>query len=222
MTKIEQLRGACYLAADLLLIRTLIPLCAQLIQPDISLAAQNFCYFLFGFFAVLWLFREFLRLNIRHFRIFPKQILLSALVGICSYLALTELVGTLTVLLYPRFLNFNDSTIFALLEENFPLMAIGTVLLVPVTEELLYRGLVFGNLLNKNKPLAYILSAALFAAIHVLPHIGQQEPLMLLCCFVQYLPAGISLGWAYHKSGSIFAPIAIHAAVNAMGIAAMR
>ena len=222
MTKFEQLRGACYLAADLLLIRTLIPFCAQLIQPDISLAAQNFCYFLFGFCAVLWLFREFLRLNIRHFRIFPKQILLSALVGICSYLALTELVGTLTVLLYPRFLNFNDSTIFALLEQNFPLMAIGTVLLVPVTEELLYRGLVFGNLLNKNKPLAYILSAALFAAIHVLPHIGQQEPLMLLCCFVQYLPAGISLGWAYHKSGSIFAPIAIHAAVNAMGIAAMR
>ena len=34
--------------------------------------------------------------------------------------------------------------------------------------------------------------------------------------------SGISLGWAYHKSGSIFAPILVHAAVNAMGIAAMR
>ena len=40
---------------------------------------------------------------------------------------------------------------------------------------------------------------------------------------VAYTPySGISLGWAYHKSGSIFAPILIHAAVNAMGIAAMR
>ena len=222
MTKFEQLRGLCYLAADLLLIRTLIPFCAQLIRPDISLAAQNFFYFLFGFAAVLWLFRDFLKLNVRHFRLFPKQILLTALVGICSYLALTELVGTLTVLLYPQFLNFNDSAIIDLLEQNFPLMAVGTVLLVPVTEELLYRGLVFGNLLNKSKPLAYILSAALFAAIHVLPHVGQQTPEMLLCCALQYLPAGISLGWAYHKSGSIFAPILIHAAVNAMGIAAMR
>ena len=111
MTKFEQLRGLCYLAADLLLIRTLIPFCAQLIRPDISLAAQNFFYFLFGFAAVLWMFRDFLRLNVRHFRLFPKQILLTALVGICSYLALTELVGTLTVLLYPQFLNFNDSAI---------------------------------------------------------------------------------------------------------------
>lgn len=222
MTKKEQLHGLVYLAAQLLMIPALIPFCVTLFVPGASKAIQNFASFLFGFICVCVIFRKFLANSIRIFPRLARHILLCALVGICSYLTLTELVGRLTLLLYPRFINFNDSSILLLLAENFPLMAIGTVFLVPVTEELLYRGLVFGGLLAKSKWLAYAVSAALFAAIHVTPYLSQQEPAMLLAAFVQYLPAGISLGWAYHKSGSIFAPILIHATINALGIAVTR
>ena len=36
--------------------------------------------------------------------------------------------------------------------------------------------------------------------------------------FLQYLPAGLCLAWAYTKADTIFAPILIHAAVNAVSI----
>ena len=44
----------------------------------------------------------------------------------------------------------------------------------------------------------------------------------LLLCFLQYIPAGIALGWAYVRSGSILTPILIHTLVNAIGVAILR
>ena len=42
------------------------------------------------------------------------------------------------------------------------------------------------------------------------------------CRFLQYLPAGLSLAWAYTKSDTIFAPIAIHACINLVAIGGLR
>ena len=44
----------------------------------------------------------------------------------------------------------------------------------------------------------------------------------LLLAFLQYLPAGLVLAWAYRKSGSIFSPILIHAAVNTLALLSLR
>ncbi len=98
-------------------------------------------------------------------------------------------------------------------------MAIATVLLVPPAEELIFRGLIFGCAAEKSGALGYALSCALFALVHILGYVGAYSPAQLACCFVQYLPAGIALAWAYHFSGSIFSPIAIHALINAMSLA---
>ena len=58
--------------------------------------------------------------------------------------------------------------------------------------------------------------------IHVMGYIGQFDWLTLVLCFLQYIPAGLWLAWAYEKSDSIFAPMLIHTAINAIGIYAMR
>ena len=83
-------------------------------------------------------------------------------------------------------------------------------------------GLVFGLLLPKSKTAAYLVSAALFAAIHVVGYAGSVDLTSLVLAFIQYLPAGLVLGWAYEKGGTIIAPMVIHMAINAMGIWAMR
>ena len=44
----------------------------------------------------------------------------------------------------------------------------------------------------------------------------------MLMALLQYLPAGLCLAWSYAKSDTIFAPILIHALVNAWGIYEMR
>ena len=102
------------------------------------------------------------------------------------------------------------------------LMTLGTVVLVPPVEECLYRGLIFRRLYGVNKWAAYIVSIVVFALIHIIGYIGSYSPLELCMAVLQYLPAGLCLAWAYTKGGTIFAPIFIHAFVNAVGIYRMR
>ena len=146
----------------------------------------------------------------------------SAAVGFCIYWLLSIAVGALIQVLYPDFFNVNDDSISQLLEENGTLIRIGTVLLVPVTEELLYRGLIFRSIYRKNPVSAYVISIFLFAALHVVSYITMYEPLHLALCFLQYLPAGFCLAWAYVRADSIWAPILIHIAVNQIGTASLR
>ena len=59
-------------------------------------------------------------------------------------------------------------------------------------------------------------------AIHVLGFIGKYSALELVMAVLQYLPAGLSLAWAYTKSDTIFAPIVIHACINLVAIGGLR
>ena len=124
--------------------------------------------------------------------------------------------------LLPGFSNINDAAITELARTNYALMLIGVVFLVPLTEEMLYRGLIFRNLWQSSKVAAYLLSMAAFAAVHVLGYIGSEDIATLLICFLQYLPAGLCLAWTYTKADNIFAPILVHAIVNAIAIGALR
>ena len=124
--------------------------------------------------------------------------------------------------LLPGFSNVNDTAISAMAQTNYTLMLIGVGFLVPLSEEMLYRGLIFRNLWQDSKVAAYLLSMAAFAAIHVLGYIGSEDITTLLICFLQYLPAGLCLAWTYTKADNIFAPIVVHALVNALAIGALR
>ena len=116
----------------------------------------------------------------------------------------------------------NDNAIGTMVQENRALMILGAVVLAPVAEELLFRGVVFGGLFNRRPVMAYVLSTVCFSAIHVVGYIGLFSWDILALCFLQYLPAGICLAWSYARSGSILTPILIHTLVNAMGVAIMR
>jgi membrane protease YdiL (CAAX protease family) len=63
-----------------------------------------------------------------------------------------------------------------------------------------------------------ILSICLFSLVHLLGYIGQYTPLQFFLAFLQYVPAGIALCGAYITSGTIFAPILLHTAINGLGM----
>ena len=138
--------------------------------------------------------------------------------GLAAYYACNFLTLRLIRLLVPGFTNYNDAVISAMSRSGRYLMVVSTVILVPPAEECVFRGLIFRNLYGKSRWVAYVVSILAFAAIHVLGFIGKYSALELVMAVLQYLPAGLSLAWAYTKSDTIFAPIIIHACINLVAI----
>lgn len=214
----KEIRNGCvYLALNLLLLPGLISLVG--LGLGLDTAGINFCYYFLNFAFVLWIFRKFLWGNVLVAldRLFP--VLVYSILAYLGYETVTNLVSTLIFFINPGFVNFNDASVAGMVTQN-PLLAFSVIALVPLAEETLYRGLVFRGLYQKNHILAYCVSMAFFSAIHVLGYADLLTPVQLLFSFIQYLPAGYCLCFAYRRSGTIIAPIAVHMAINAMAVLA--
>ena len=89
------------------------------------------------------------------------------------------------------------------------LIIVTAVFIVPVFEEMLFRGL-FQTMLRSllGRPwLSVLISSALFASVHSNP---QHWPALLVLA--------LFMGYAYEKSGSLFRPVFIHSLFNAVSI----
>ena len=222
MTRREILFSGVYLVFELWLLPGLLTAVNIALGSPWSPAAVNFLYFLLNFTAMIVILRQFLLASAKDALRRPVPILIHALLGTAGYYSMTSLLTRLLLILEPGFSNVNDASLSLIARQEFLLMAAGTVLLVPLTEECLFRGLLFGAVRKHSRAAAWILSMALFAAIHVIAYIGKYPARLLALCFLQYLPAGFCIAWCYAKADNIFTPILIHTAVNAMGMAAMR
>ncbi len=222
MSQQEASLGWLYLTAELFVLPWGLQSIVSLLPVPISWASLNFLYFLLNFLAIFAIFRRYLLRSLLAARKQPWQFIRCSAGTLALYFLASWLVGCVCAWASPGFSNVNDGAILSMASKDFPLVAFGTVLLVPTAEEVLYRGLVFGQLSRKNPFAAWALSIALFSAIHVVNYIGEYPPLTLALCFLQYLPAGLCLNLAYASSGTIVSPILIHTIINAIGIFAMR
>lgn len=222
ITRTEVLLGFIYIAVQLLVLPFALLVVNQFLNNPLSAVQAQFVLFGIDFICVTLIFHRFLiqcgRLSLSN----PFRTLRFAGMGLLLYWVGSFAVNLFVLSVYPEFSNVNDASISELTQSNYTLMTIGTVLLVPITEETLYRGLVFGSLYKRSPVAAYGVSTLVFAALHVVGYIGSYNPMLLLLCFVQYVPAGLCLAWAYAQADSIWAPILIHIAVNQMGVMAMR
>ena len=218
----EALLGGIYLAVNILVLPRLFPLVHNLLGAPLGAAQLNFIFFCVNFLAVIVIFRKFLAASTRDALKVPFPTIWYAILGFFGNRILGEFVTIFCISVYPDFANVNDGSIAVMVQQDFLMMALGTVLLVPLAEEVLYRGLLFRGLFDRSPLAAYLVSTLLFAAIHVTGYIGQYEPVLLLLCFLQYLPAGYCLAFAYHRSGTIAAPIFMHMMTNISAISAMR
>ena len=221
MHRFETVTGLIYIFLQIFILPVILVVVNSFLHSPLSDAALNFALFAMNFICVTVIFHRFLIDSVQVLLERPKQIFLTCLKGFGLYWMGSILVNTLVVCLDPSFSNVNDENIAVLTDQNFHLMAIGTVVLVPVVEETLYRGVIFGQLYRKNHVLGYVVSVAAFSALHILGYIGYYSPFRLFLCFLQYIPAGIFLAWTYVKADTIWAPILIHMTVNLIGMLAM-
>ena len=214
--------GIRYLLFQLVFLGSVLALLLQILQLPATDMYLDTAYFITNFGLVVWIFRHYLWQSLKHGIKHWCKLLIAAVVGFIAYRLLSRCLDLLLELCHPEFFNVNDASIAGYGRAHFVVTAIGTVILVPLAEETLYRGLIFGLLQRKNRPFAYAISTLFFAYIHIMGYIGSYPPSLLLLCLVQYIPAGLALAAAYEYSGSILAPILIHMTVNTLATLSLR
>ncbi len=98
---------------------------------------------------------------------------------------------------------------------GFGTVAAGVLIVVaaPVSEEIFFRGFIFGGLRNRlSFPAAALISAAIFGLFH---YTGAGS----LGVVPQLAFLGFALCWVYEETGSIYPTMAIHAINNAIAFA---
>ncbi len=221
LTRKEISWGVRYLLFQTVFLAPLLQSVTWLLPIAINAAQLNFIFFCVNLIAVLVIFREYLFEFLKPSKKTVFRILAVGAVFFGLYWAANAAVSALLLHIDPNFFNINDQSIAAMSEGNYAFMFLGTVVFVPITEECLHRGLIFRGIYSRSPIAAFVVSTAVFSLIHVINYTGYPI-LTLALCFLQYIPAGLLLAGAYRISGSLLCPIAIHAAVNAMGMLAMR
>lgn len=94
------------------------------------------------------------------------------------------------------------------------------VVLMPVVEEMLFRGFFYGGTRRYSRALAWVLSVVPFALYSVWQFAFSygMVDLRYLLLAVRYLPAGLALTWCYDRGGSVWAAMFLHMAVNGLAL----
>ncbi len=214
--------GLIYLLCNLFILPAALVEVNGLLGKPLEPAALNFLFFCINFIAVFLIFRRFIGANLQIAVLSMPKVLLYTAAGLALYWLSTWLMSILILWIKPNFANVNDASIALMTQQSFPLMAFGTVVLVPFAEELLYRGLVFRWLYGKSPVLGWCVSIPMFCIAHVMGYVGEYDFLTLFLCFLQYVPAGLILAWAYCKSGTVITSILMHMVINFVGILTLR
>ena len=222
LTPTEQTLGFFYWGFQMMALPATMSILLAFFELGLSEAQEYFLFCALCFLCTTVIFFRFLAHSGKQAIAQPFRVLQSAFYSYASYWISFLAIRWLITKIQPGFANVNDASITQLVQKEFTLIAMATVLLVPVAEELLYRGLIFGTLHGHSRFWAYAISCAAFAAIHVVGYVGQYDFFTLLLCYVQYIAPGICLCWAYERSGNIFAPILMHIAVNQTTILTLR
>lgn len=175
-------------------------------------AQENFLYYFISFLAVMWILSRYIGSALDAVKCSPFLFLQSIILGVVSYYVCFGAITWCIEKLFPWFRNANDAAVITMAGTDRFLTAFCVCVFVPVTEEMLFRGLLFGSLYRKKPALAYCISALAFGLIHILGY--PMSTAAMLLSLLQYLPAGLWLAWSCTKSGSIFSAITIHALIN--------
>ena len=142
--------------------------------------------------------------------------------SVVHLLAVSPLIqlGLLAVLAAGRLFNKGfeiapHQTLTFLAENNSPTITVIIIVIaaviVPIFEELLFRGFLQSTLRSVSTPwTAIVLTSFFFALIHW-PNVTHMPSLFFLSC---------GFGYAYERSGSLFRPILMHLFFNGISIAA--
>lgn len=216
LDKSEKMFGSIYYVLSYFLLPYLLSFLGSLLS--IPPWCCQMALFALNFLCTILIFHRFLLKNGKAAVSSMGKTLGYTALGLVFYYTANLVVSYGIFLIRPEYTNLNDANIVSLAENGGIWIAAGSVILVPLAEELLFRGMLFAGVRQKFPIGAWFLSAAAFSAVHILGYIGSYDFVSFLLAFVQYLPAGFCLAYAYAASGTILAPVMMHTVINLVGV----
>lgn len=222
MNRTERVAGTIFFVVYLLVLPVLAGRIFDLLEvaldTTIGDSLRNVLYYYVLFAVTVLLFHSYLAHTSSRFLDNMNRALSTLLLGLLVFYGANELIYRVCSVLFDSRTNLNDMTIAAQIGQAPRMTALIIVLLAPVVEEVLFRGLVFGCLKEKSRVFAYLLSCVLFAFLHVWSAALAQWDLGYLILMLQYLVPGLVFAWAYEHSGTLWTSILLHALVNALSL----
>lgn len=171
-------------------------------------------------FLLIFVFRDFIKKN---WDIFKENLLENIIwvltIGIGAAYLFSYLGEIVVNLLLPADAGEagNQALVVTMVSSNMLMMAFHAVILAPIVEELLFRGLIFNSLRQRSVFWAHLISAFLFGLLHVYSYIlaGDMSEWIKL---IPYMTAGLAFSFAYEKRQNIIAPIFLHGVKNLIAI----
>jgi hypothetical protein len=221
----EQIAGTAlfviYLVVLPFAVSPMFRLLGTLLGTTISSNLQDILYYYVLFAVTLIIFHGFLIRTTRSLADNLGGACQTLVMGLIALYGLNELVYRLSNLIVPNRTNLNDITISAQIDDAPHVTLLIVVFLAPFVEEVLFRGLVFGNLRLKSRTVAYVVSCALFALLHVWQFALVNHDITYFLVMIQYLVPGLVLAWVYDRTGTLWTSVALHAAANALSVWAL-
>lgn len=112
--------------------------------------------------------------------------------------------------------NQNNDAIVEMFGKNRGPMTAIACFLAPISEELMFRGAIFGGIRKKNRFAAYAVSMLLFAAYHVYSYAIYDPSYWIY--ILQYLPVSYVLCRVYESSNSIWGSMLFHGVWNYISV----
>lgn len=182
----------------------------------------NVCYYAVSTAIVFLLSHRFLR---RNFDVLCDRLWGVLFTVVIAYFLQQALMYLVAIIELPFGIagdNQNNSAVQDMLQYGYGTMFGIVVFMAPITEEVLFRGAVFGTLRKRNRFAAYAVTILLFGLLHVWQFVVPENDWKYLIHIIDYIPATWALCWVYERTGTIWSPIALHMLVNAISVTALK
>ena len=209
--------GWLFLPIHIFLIPQLVRWLLPILHLSVSGSGANALYFALSLTIVLIVYSRYFSASGKIFSQHLGRGLGAIILGFALQYTLTTLLLTLLTNLFGSIPNPNNDLIAEYAAQDKLPVLFCALVAAPIVEETLLRGAVFTSLYPKSKFFAYLVSAVLFAAMHVwqFTNLGVATLLVAGLC---YVPSALAFAWAQHYSDSVFAPIILHFLINLMAV----
>lgn len=170
-------------------------------------------YYIMGVLTMI-VFWSFLKNALSIFVGFLPENLLAIVTGLVGSLVLQFLVNLLPwPVENPNAVSWAEQYAY-----SYGATIIIVVILMPIIEEVLFRGLVFGSLRRYSRPMAWAASVLLFMIYSVWTFAVAYGDIRYMVLAFQYLPMALALTWCYDRGGSIWSAAILHAILDAIAL----